>query len=136
MSLRDINIKDGNDILQRIANLGNWLTYEEKLAVNDEFNETVSVFMVLERVLGRPFGFDAIETKGGCSPNKKSVNDFINWKNEGDELAFAYRMYVESRKSFLTIKSEEEKTLFGGANKISRFVDAVMNMSVTVPKKE
>ena len=129
-------VKIGTDILQRIADLGNWLTYDETLSsdrVQRAYNKTVSVFMVLERVLFRTFGSDEVVTHGSSAPDKKTVNDYIGWRDRGYKLADDLDDFIKTAD--LKYADKDEKYVLDG-NTINNLVYEVMGEMAVVPVKK
>jgi len=128
-------VEIGTNILQRIADLGNWLTSDEKSAVSEAYNMTVSVFMVLERTLFNTYGADKVTTHGGSAPLKKSVNDFIGWRDEGYKLADDIDDFIHS-PGLKYVYDDDKHLLRSAHNRILRLVYDVMDIAVTVPAKD
>ena len=129
-------VKIGTDILQRIADLCNWLTYDESLAVQNDYNAVVTVFMILKRTLFNTFGSHEITTHGGSAPLEKTVNDYIGWRDDGYKLADDFNDFIHSPD--LKFNSDDDYyRLIGASNDILRLVYNVMgDMNVSVVKKE
>ena len=123
-----------NELLQRIADHGNWLTSDEVAPVRDSYNSVVSVFICLERACGQTFGWDNLKTRKTSPAYKKSVLDFLKWKEEGDKLCSDLAKFIMCTKLKYAYDSDEEVVKLG-ASKIYQFDKAVLNMEITVPSR-
>ena len=130
-------LSNGVCVLKRIADLGNWLTYDESSAVRDEYNAVVSVFLCLERTLWYNFGSDAINgvERSACS-EKKSVLDFVKWHKDGYDLAHDLMLFLKDGGNDLKYRGDDKEVVRGGWDKIRKLCDAVLHMDVTVRKED